>query len=73
MLGSLIPDMIRPSSRPDPRLRLIGSATVFGMFFGSAGQGELTDRFGRKTVYQFNLLLFGVFIDPRCICSGTTC
>ena len=24
------------------------------------GQGEFTDRFGRKTVYQFNLLLFGL-------------
>ena len=39
----------------------IGSATVFGMFIGTAGQGEFSDRFGRKTVYQFNLLLFGIF------------
>ena len=27
---------------------------------GCVGQGEFTDRFGRKAVYQFNLLLYGV-------------
>ena len=31
------------------------------MFIGTAGQGEFSDRCGRKSVYQFNLLLFGVF------------
>ena len=31
------------------------------MFIGAAGQGQFTDRWGRKTVYQFNLLLFGIF------------
>jgi MFS transporter, putative metabolite:H+ symporter len=31
------------------------------MFIGTIAQGEFTDRFGRRFVYQFNLLLFGVF------------
>ena len=31
------------------------------MFIGTAGQGEFSDRFGRRFIYQFNLLLFGVF------------
>ena len=31
------------------------------MFIGTAAQGEFSDRFGRRFVYQFNLLLFGVF------------
>jgi putative MFS transporter len=31
------------------------------MFLGTAGQGEFSDRFGRRFIYQFNLLLFGVF------------
>ena len=35
------------------------------MFIGTAGQGEFSDRWGRKTIYQFNLLLFGVVHDPR--------
>ena len=40
---------------------MIGSATIFGLAIGTAGQGELSDRFGRRFIYQFNLLLFGVF------------
>ena len=32
---------------------------MFGLFLGTLAQGEFTDRFGRKTVYQFNLLLYG--------------
>jgi putative MFS transporter len=39
----------------------VGTATVVGMFVGAAGQGEFSDRWGRKSVYQFNLLLFGIF------------
>ena len=31
------------------------------MFIGTAGQGEFSDRFGRRFIYQFNLLLFGMF------------
>jgi len=61
VLGSLIPDMIQSKFATGAEAGLIGSATVFGMFIGAAGQGEFSDRWGRKTVYQFNLLLFGVF------------
>jgi putative MFS transporter len=31
------------------------------MCIGTAGQGEFSDRFGRRFIYQFNLLLFGIF------------
>ncbi len=61
VLGSLIPDMIATKFATGPEAGLVGSATVFGMFIGAAGQGEFSDRWGRRTVYQFNLLLFGVF------------
>jgi putative MFS transporter len=61
VLGSLIPDMLAAKFATGPEAALVGSATVFGMFIGAAGQGEFSDRWGRKTVYQFNLLLFGVF------------
>src|SRR6478609_4045674 len=44
-----------------PEAAWLGSATVLGMFIGAAGQGEFSDRWGRKSVYQFNLLLFGIF------------
>lgn len=61
VLGSLIPDMIATKFATGPEAAIIGSATVFGMFIGTAGQGEFSDRWGRKTIYQFNLLLFGTF------------
>jgi len=61
VLGSLIPDMIQTKFATGAEAGLVGSATVFGMFIGAAGQGWFSDRWGRKTVYQFNLLVFGVF------------
>ena len=61
VLGSLIPDMVQSNFCTGPEAALIGSATIFGMFIGTAGQGEFSDRWGRKKIYQFNLLLFGTF------------
>ncbi len=61
VLGSLIPDMIQSKFATGAEAGLVGSATVFGMFLGAAGQGQFSDRWGRKSVYQFNLLLFGIF------------
>ena len=62
VFGSLVPYILQVQvSRPDAEVAAIGSATVFGMFVGTAGQGEFTDRFGRRFIYQFNLLLFGIF------------
>ena len=61
VLGSLIPDMIQTKFATGAQAAWIGSATVLGMFIGAAGQGQFSDRWGRKSVYQFNLLLFGVF------------
>jgi MFS transporter, putative metabolite:H+ symporter len=61
VLGSLIPDMVQSGFATGGEAALVGSATVFGMFIGAAGQGEFSDRWGRKSVYQFNLLIFGLF------------
>ena len=61
VLGALIPDMVASKFATATEAGLIGSATLVGLFIGSVGQGQFTDRLGRKTVYQFNLLLFGVF------------
>jgi MFS transporter, putative metabolite:H+ symporter len=59
--GSLFPDMIKSGFTSKAGAAAIVSATTIGMFIGTAAQGEFTDRFGRRFVYQFNLLLFGVF------------
>jgi putative MFS transporter len=59
ILGALIPDMVRSNFATPGQIATVASATLFGLFLGTVAQGEFTDRFGRKTVYQFNLLLYG--------------
>lgn len=61
VLGALIPDMVQTKFATAAEAGLIGSATLVGLFIGAFGQGQFTDRWGRKTVYQFNLLIFGAF------------
>jgi MFS transporter, putative metabolite:H+ symporter len=61
ILGSLIPFIIKSGFTTPAQAAIIGSSAIFGMFIGTAGQGEFSDRFGRRFIYQFNLLLFGIF------------
>ena len=60
MFGAMTPDMINSGFMTAGGAASIGSVTLIGLFLGALGQGEFTDRFGRKAVYQFNLLLFGL-------------
>ena len=60
ILGALNPFLTKSFASP-AEFAFIGSAAIFGMAIGTAGQGQLSDRFGRRFIYQFNLLLFGTF------------
>src|SRR5271165_4638729 len=60
IFGALVPDLIRSGFVTQAQVPWIGSVRVAGLFVGTLGQDEFTDRFGRKAVYQFNLLLFGL-------------
>jgi putative MFS transporter len=72
VFGSLVPYIIKSGFATGPQVAAIGSATVFGMFIGTAGQGQFSDRFGRRFIYQFNLLLFGVFTILGCFAPNVT-
>jgi putative MFS transporter len=61
IFGSLVPYILQSKFATGAEVAAIGSATIFGMFIGTAGQGQFSDRFGRRFIYQFNLLMFGVF------------
>jgi MFS transporter, putative metabolite:H+ symporter len=60
ILGALVPDMLKSGFIDKTQVAAIGSFTAAGLLIGAIGQGEFTDRFGRKAVYQFNLALFGL-------------
>ena len=60
IFGALVPDLLGSGFVTPAQVPWIGSVTVAGLFVGTLGQGEFTDRWGRKAVYQFNLLLFGL-------------
>ena len=60
ILGSLVPDMVRSHFATAPEIGTIGAVTIFGLFVGALGQGEFTDRFGRKAVFQGAVLLYGL-------------
>src|SRR6202165_4752538 len=60
IFGALVPDLIKSGFVTQSQVPWIGRATLAGLFLGALGQGELTHRCGRKAVYQFNLLLFGL-------------
>jgi len=61
VFGSLVPYILKSNFATGAEVAAIGSATVLGLFLGTIGQGEFADRFGRRFIYQFNLLLFGIF------------
>lgn len=60
IFGALVPDLLKSGFVSSAQIPWVGSATALGLFVGTLGQGEFTDRFGRKAIYQFNLLLFGL-------------
>src|SRR6202795_1094469 len=61
VFGSLVPFILQSKFATGAEVAAIGSATIFGLFVGTAGQGEFSARFGRRFISQFTLLLFGIF------------
>ncbi len=72
IFGSMVPFLLGSKFATGAEVAAIGSATIFGMCIGTAGQGQFTDRFGRRFIYQFNLLLFGVFTILGAFCPNVT-
>src|SRR5437870_12395981 len=50
IFGALVPDIIKSGFATQYQVSWIGFATLIGLGIGTLGQGEFTDRFGRKAV-----------------------
>ena len=48
----------------------INSANVAGLFFGALAAGWLSDRIGRKSVFQITLLLYSIFNGLSALATG---
>jgi putative MFS transporter len=60
ILGSLVPDMVRSNFATPAQIGTVGTAQIIGLFVGAIGQGEFTDRLGRKRIYQLSVLLYSL-------------
>ncbi len=60
ILGSLVPDMLRTHFATPAGIGTVGSATLLGLFIGALGQGEFTDRFGRRAVFRFAVAFYSL-------------
>ena len=60
ILGSLLPDMVRSNFATPAQIGTVGTAQIIGLFIGAISQGELTDRLGRKRIYQASVLLYSL-------------
>jgi len=49
---------------------VIGAASLFGILVGAVGLGGLSDRFGRKTMFVAEMIIFCAFLALLCVAQG---
>ncbi len=49
---------------------IIGAASLFGILIGAVGLGGLSDRFGRKTMFVVEMVIFCAFLALLCVAQG---
>ncbi|GAB3630587.1 MFS transporter [Pandoraea terrae] len=51
---------------------LLGAASLAGLFFGSMFAGPIADRYGRRTIFAFDMLLFAVISAAQYFVNSPT-
>ena len=65
IFGALVPDLIRSGFVIQQQVPWIGSITLLGLFIGTLGQGEFTDRYGAQGGLPVQPVAVWARDDPR--------
>lgn len=72
LVSFVMPAIQKSWQLPPTQLGLIGSVGMIGMFLGAAVSGMLADKWGRRTVILFTLVLFGLATGFCGLAAGLT-
>ncbi|MGJ0397073.1 MAG: MFS transporter [Methylocystis sp.] len=62
MTGVALPLIVREFGLGAAQHGMVGAATLFGILVGASALGGLSDHFGRKPLFIFEMMLFTVFL-----------
>jgi MFS family permease len=62
MTGVALPLIVKEFGLSAAEHGMVGAATLFGILIGASALGGLSDHFGRKPLFIFEMILFAVFL-----------
>lgn len=62
MTGVALPLISKEFDLTETEYGMVGAATLFGILIGASGLGALSDSFGRKRMFVFEIMLFILFL-----------
>jgi putative MFS transporter len=70
MTGVAVPLIARQFSLNATQKGMVGAASLFGIMIGAYGLGSLSDRFGRKSMFIVEMILFTAFLACAVVCGN---
>jgi len=72
LIGFVMPALAKEWALQPTQMGLIGSVGMIGMAIGAATSGIFADKWGRRTVILFTLVMFGLFTGLCGLATGLT-
>jgi MFS family permease len=72
MTGVALPLIARQFEIGPTQHGLLSAASLFGILIGAVGLGSLSDRFGRKSMFIVEMIIFTAFLAAAVFCSNFT-
>ena len=70
MTGVALPLIARQFNITPGQHGLVSAASLFGILIGAVGLGGLSDRFGRKSMFIVEMILFTAFLAIAVVCTN---